>query len=271
MRCFLKQSNELKLAPVVKDVFLYYESRSAYGSDGWLCPDTTVAEEIGRSRNAVCEARAKLKEIGWVDEPTPFLIVITREFDESERRLSESERRLSESEGRLSESERRLPFKEKNTLKKKEEKRRGAATAASRSKRASRIPPGFTLTPELDAWTRAERPGLNITKELENFRDHWVAEPGQKGLKLDWPATWRKWIRNCRYGFAETTQKGEAASGIAAKEKNKNGTFNNTQYKSGGDDTSIARLQGQTELFGRFPSEAELADARAGASDLGRD
>ena len=27
------------------------------------------------------------------------------------------------------------------------------------------------------------------------FADHWAAQPGQKGVKADWPATWRNWIR----------------------------------------------------------------------------
>lgn len=29
----------------------------------------------------------------------------------------------------------------------------------------------------------------------EDFRDYWTAQPGQKGVKLDWPATWRRWVR----------------------------------------------------------------------------
>jgi vancomycin resistance protein YoaR len=36
--------------------------------------------------------------------------------------------------------------------------------------------------------------------ELEKFRDYWKAQPGQRGLKLDWPATWRNWVRNSRPG-----------------------------------------------------------------------
>ncbi len=33
------------------------------------------------------------------------------------------------------------------------------------------------------------------TNELDRFRDYWRAVPGAKGLKLDWPATWRNWVR----------------------------------------------------------------------------
>ena len=31
--------------------------------------------------------------------------------------------------------------------------------------------------------------------EWLRFRDYWIAQPGQKGVKTDWPATWRNWIR----------------------------------------------------------------------------
>jgi hypothetical protein len=44
----------------------------------------------------------------------------------------------------------------------------------------------------------AEGLGLRNGKaaaELEKFRDYWAAQPGQKGVKTDWPATWRNWCR----------------------------------------------------------------------------
>lgn len=30
---------------------------------------------------------------------------------------------------------------------------------------------------------------------METFADYWTAQPGQKGVKLDWLATWRNWLR----------------------------------------------------------------------------
>jgi len=30
----------------------------------------------------------------------------------------------------------------------------------------------------------------------DQFKDYWIAQPGQKGVKLDWEATWRNWVRN---------------------------------------------------------------------------
>lgn len=44
--------------------------------------------------------------------------------------------------------------------------------------------------------------------ELEKFRDYWAALPGQKGVKTDWPATWRNWVRRA----SENVPKGAAAT-----------------------------------------------------------
>jgi uncharacterized protein YdaU (DUF1376 family) len=32
-------------------------------------------------------------------------------------------------------------------------------------------------------------------REFQVFRDYWIAQPGQRGVKADWLATWRNWIR----------------------------------------------------------------------------
>jgi hypothetical protein len=32
--------------------------------------------------------------------------------------------------------------------------------------------------------------------EWEQFYDYWISQPGAKGRKLDWFATWRNWVRN---------------------------------------------------------------------------
>jgi uncharacterized protein YdaU (DUF1376 family) len=44
----------------------------------------------------------------------------------------------------------------------------------------------------------AQQQGLANGKahaELAKFRDYWCAQPGQKGVKTDWQATWRNWVR----------------------------------------------------------------------------
>lgn len=38
----------------------------------------------------------------------------------------------------------------------------------------------------------------NTLEEAAKFRDYWNSQPGQKGVKLDWDATWRNWCRNVK-------------------------------------------------------------------------
>ena len=61
--------------------------------------------------------------------------------------------------------------------------------------------------------------------ELEKFRDYWKAQPGQRGTKLDWDATFRNWVRNARTGAGNFGSNGhgrrktvhEAADDLLAK------------------------------------------------------
>lgn len=60
----------------------------------------------------------------------------------------------------------------------------------------SRIPEDFTLSQERQQ--AAEKQGLRPSEaiyEMEKFRDYWQAQPGQRGRKADWEATWRNWCR----------------------------------------------------------------------------
>ena len=46
-----------------------------------------------------------------------------------------------------------------------------------------------------------EKQGLTEVEwqaEAAKFTDYWIAQPGQKGVKLDWFATWRNWIRRTK-------------------------------------------------------------------------
>ena len=65
-----------------------------------------------------------------------------------------------------------------------------------KTQRGSRLPADWVPDSELAEWSKAERPDLELRKVLMEFRDYWIAQPGQKGVKLDWNATWRNWVRN---------------------------------------------------------------------------
>ena len=69
---------------------------------------------------------------------------------------------------------------------------------ASRTKIATRLPDDFQPTEEMKSWFVAESLHTVITDpriEHATFCDYWWAKAGADARKLDWPATWRNWMR----------------------------------------------------------------------------
>lgn len=87
------------------------------------------------------------------------------------------------------------------------------ASAQTRAQKGTRLSIDWQLPKELGNWALDQ--GLSrdsIIYEASKFRDHWVSQSGSKGVKSDWPATWRNWIRRSTEGsgsqktHAERTQ-----------------------------------------------------------------
>lgn len=64
--------------------------------------------------------------------------------------------------------------------------------------RGSRLPETWELPDDWRQWaeinTQLGREGIAL--EADKFRDFWIAQPGVKGRKANWPATWRNWCRS---------------------------------------------------------------------------
>ena len=65
-----------------------------------------------------------------------------------------------------------------------------------KTQRGSRLPADWICENSWADWARKERPDLNITKVAESFYDYWISKPGAGGVKLNWEATWRNWVRS---------------------------------------------------------------------------
>ncbi len=59
--------------------------------------------------------------------------------------------------------------------------------------KATRIPADWKLSEEAKKF--AVDLGLDADSVAGSFLDYWRSVPGARGLKLDWPATWRNWCR----------------------------------------------------------------------------
>jgi hypothetical protein len=89
-----------------------------------------------------------------------------------------------------------------DTEKKKEEPavlERASAPAprkASPKARGSRIAPDWSPSPDDRQSARSEgMPESEIDRTAAKFRDFWTGKAGASGVKLDWAATWRNWVR----------------------------------------------------------------------------
>ena len=78
-----------------------------------------------------------------------------------------------------------IPETERETETKKEKKTLGKRLASD-----------FSFPLEWEEFCQQTRPELSPVKTFDQFKDYWIAQAGQKGVKLDWFATWRNWVRS---------------------------------------------------------------------------
>lgn len=69
-------------------------------------------------------------------------------------------------------------------------------TKSAKDAKATRLPADWWPDETLKQFAVAELGSNGLAKrETEQFIDYWCAQPGAKGCKLDWPATYRRWCR----------------------------------------------------------------------------
>ncbi len=90
-----------------------------------------------------------------------------------------------------------LPTEEPSTQK-------SSTSGGTAQKRGTRLPDDFEITDEMKRWAKTEAPDVVVALEHANFADYWRAKPGKDGVKLDWLATWRRWMRKAQQDTAGT-------------------------------------------------------------------
>jgi len=85
----------------------------------------------------------------------------------------------------------------------------------NRKQRGTRLPADCILPTEWHAFCKQERPDLLPRQVFDEFKDYWIAQPGQKGVKTDWDATWRNWVR--RQNQARTAGRTEHKHAAASR------------------------------------------------------
>jgi uncharacterized protein YdaU (DUF1376 family) len=65
--------------------------------------------------------------------------------------------------------------------------------------RGTRLSQDWELSEDQKQFCKQERPDLDPIKISAGFKDYWISVSGAKGVKKDWDATWRNWVRNQRF------------------------------------------------------------------------
>lgn len=178
-----------------------------------------LEELTGMARTSVQRGLTELITRGWVERlpagrQTYTYALIVAEIDRAVEDQNTSSAKLPvaqsyQSSKATSSGSFALPelvaqsYTQKKELKKKEKEREARATRdatpAPKVKRdTSSNGTRLTMTDLPDEWRAfclESRPDLDPDKLWPVFRDHWDAQPGQKGRKADWFATWRNWVR----------------------------------------------------------------------------
>ena len=79
---------------------------------------------------------------------------------------------------------------------------------SERASRGTRIEPEWS--PSLNDRETARNEGFSdseIDREALRFRDYWVSRAGPGGVKLDWQATWRNWVRTSAEKLGKTPKR----------------------------------------------------------------
>lgn len=128
-------------------------------------------------------------DAGWVSERVQFELSKIADKSDKARKSAEARWSANKTDANASETHNgrnAIPIpQDTNTPKHK--------TGATRG---SRLPANWKPDFELAEWSKTERQDLDLRKVLEEFRDYWASVAGSKGVKLNWDATWRNWVRS---------------------------------------------------------------------------
>ena len=82
-------------------------------------------------------------------------------------------------------------------------------------KKGTRLSGDWIPTPADQSFALTHLTSEGFRHEADQFRDYWIAKPGAAGVKLDWPATWRTWVRRAGKGSPMAQRKNTGTGGRA--------------------------------------------------------
>lgn len=191
----------------------------AAGDTGLAYPSIQyIAEATGQDRKTVIANLSKLRDWKLIDDTGKRVgataqIVVYRVAGPDLFHQERSQKRNHSTNGTVPKTDRNSAvFPRKESQKRDTEPSEPSVTKESAPLRGSRLPEDWKPSEELMAWAREKFPGVDAIAELGIFRDHWKAAAGRLGIKADWDATFRNWIRKAQ-SFSRSSAHPQAGSG----------------------------------------------------------
>lgn len=186
---------------------------------------------------------AAMIAVGWLEHDPTYGLALPR-FDTHN---GQSAKRRAQDADRKREF-RKASAPDADILRTREEKRREEVSIPNGIESGERKSPAHTgtrlhsdweLPQDWHEWASKERPDLNPSEVAQQFKDHWLAKPGRDGVKADWFATFRNWVRR--------EKAHQAHGGTSSRQKfNPTAYVNDPTYKAAWDG------KGQTNAHGDF-------------------
>lgn len=137
--------------------------------------------------------------------------ITNNRFEKQHEKEKKEREKLSENgaKGGEKSAEKRADLNENNDLAEKGLEEKTKPNPETRDQIEKKEPKGSSQkgtrigdwSPGDDGIAYAKQHGLSESQakfEIEKFRNYFLAAPAQKGVKLDWPATWRNWVLNSK-------------------------------------------------------------------------
>ena len=105
-----------------------------------------------------------------------------------------------------------------------------AKSKALVSRKGARLEKPFTLPLDWIEWAKEYNPALNIQVTADSFADYWHGVAGAKGVKLDWFATWRNWVRTTKAQGGNSGQKSKGLNALETLQEMKDGLAQNRDF-----------------------------------------
>lgn len=167
-----------------------------------------IAVKMGLDLRELGEVARRLSEVGLIDQDT----LQPKKWDERQFKSDSSTERVRAYRGK---------FKHVDLIDDLEVKQlcnvsvttqdTDTDTDINHSKKGTRLPSDWKLSSEYREAALSIR-AIDLAELYDiagAFRDYWIAVPGAKGVKLDWLATWRNWVRRSKTTAALTVKKNE--------------------------------------------------------------